>query len=463
VATAALGESAAVPPPGGAALLALSAGPSAALVTTLLVLAIALGAAGLLGAWRALRAGWAPRVTRLICASAIAVTALVLVPVTGSADPQSYAAYGQMVLDGLDPYTTTPAQLGGPYGAAVEPPWENTPSVYGPIATAEQAAAARLAANNPGRAVFYLTLVNGLAFLAVGALLQRFARTPKERARAALLWSLNPLLLFELVAGAHVDTLVVAGAVAALWAARRSTIGGALITGALAGTACAIKASAALVGAGLAWTMRRNGKRLTALAAGAAAVLLPAYAIAGPHALDQLRNASNYVSFAVPWRLVTGGLDRLLGEPTSRPALRFAGLVAILALAWLFTRGLPGRNDQERAAVRTCAVLTLAWVFAATYMLPWYGGLAWALLALLPASTFDLLLLAHTTVLALAYLPGRIGLLDGPMRTALDAWKSGASPVLLLAVALGAAYAARRAAPRIGHRATRTEVSSPLG
>jgi hypothetical protein len=236
-----------------------------------------------------------------------------------------------------------------------------------------------------------------------------------------------------------------------------------MLAGLLVGAACAIKASAALVGAGLAWMMRRNSRVLAALAAGAAAILLPAYAIAGPHAFDQLRNASNFVSFAVPWRLVTGGLDRLLGEPTSRPALRIAGLLAMLALAYLLNRGLPGRDDEERVAFRTCAALVLAWVFAATYMLPWYSGLAWALLALLPVSAFDLLLLAHTSVLALAYLPGRIGILDGPLRTAIDAWKSGASPVLLLAVALGAIYAARRAAPRPGHRATSTEISSPLG
>ena len=47
-----------------------------------------------------------------------------------------------------------------------------------------------------------------------------------------------------------------------------------------------------------------------------------------------------------------------------------------------------------------------AWL-AAWPGLPWYDALAWALLALPPASWFHWLLLARTTVLAFGYLPAR--------------------------------------------------------
>jgi hypothetical protein len=476
--TAVLGESAAVLPPGGPPPFSAAARPSAELVTLLLAAAIALGVGGLVGVWRALRHGWVPRTRPLMVVSTICVAAFVLLPIMGSADAQSYAAYGRMVVVGVDPYATTPAQLGGPYGSAVEAPWEHTASVYGPIATAEQAAAAWLAGDNPKLAMFLLSLFTGLAFIAVSALLLRLARTPTERARVAWMWALNPLLLFELVAGAHVDTLVVLAAVAGLWAARRNRLGSALLAGLLCGVACAIKATAALVGAGLAWALssaaimrqtagphpqnasrsRKGGRAraalgvLAALAAGAAAIVVPAYLLAGPHVFDQLQRASKFVSFAVPWRFITGGLDRWIGLPTSRPLLRVAALVAAAALAWFLARGLPGRRDTELAAARSSLVLVLAWLLTATYVLPWYDGLAWALIVLLPATAFDLLLLAHTASLALAYLPGRVVPLDEPLRTALDVWKSGASPVVLLVLVIGAVLTARHAAAQQDHR-----------
>ena len=51
--------------------------------------------------------------------------------------------------------------------------------------------------------------------------------------------------------------------------------------------------------------------------------------------------------------------------------------------------------------------VTMAYVLAAPYALPWYDALPWALLPLVAASWRDWVLLAHTTVLSLAYLPGR--------------------------------------------------------
>ena len=63
------------------------------------------------------------------------------------------------------------------------------------------------------------------------------------------------------------------------------------------------------------------------------------------------------------------------------------------------------------------AGLVLAWLFAASYALPWYDGLGWALLAFLPWSRFDWCMLARTVALSLAYLPARdprlAGLPDG--------------------------------------------------
>ena len=71
-----------------------------------------------------------------------------------------------------------------------------------------------------------------------------------------------------------------------------------------------------------------------------------------------------------------------------------------------------------------------AWLIAWPYVLPWYDGLAWALLALLPWTSLpwaalDWLVLARTAALAFGYLPARgialpsgLGWLQSVVRTA---------------------------------------------
>ena len=53
------------------------------------------------------------------------------------------------------------------------------------------------------------------------------------------------------------------------------------------------------------------------------------------------------------------------------------------------------------------AVVVAAWLATAPYALPWYDGLLFALLAMVPASALDGLALARLAVLSLGYLPAR--------------------------------------------------------
>ena len=405
-ATAVLGHSVAVPVHSGAGLppYAATANPSAALVTGLLVAAVAFGAVGLLLAWLALRRGWRPPARRLVVAGCLVAGAFVLLPHIGSADPESYAAYGREAAVGIDPYAADPSTLtarGDAYGAIVERPWQHTPSVYGPVATAEAQAAVRIAGDNPRTAVWLLDLVGALAFIATALLLFRLADDDDGRARAAVFWAANPLLLWQLVAGGHVDTLEIALAVGSVALIRRAP----LLAGVLVGGAIAVKLPAALVAAGLAWTLRRTPRRVVAFGAGALAVLVAGYATAGSHAFDQARVASRYVSRATPWRPLATALDHAWGRPTSR---EFIGSVAVLigiGVVAALVRSLPDRAPTT--AAHPALVLVLAYVLVTPYALPWYDGLAWALIVAVPASRFDLVLLAHTSVLSLAYIPGR--------------------------------------------------------
>ena len=72
---------------------------------------------------------------------------------------------------------------------------------YGPAATATEAAASGLAGDSPARTIFWLKVWNALAYLGVVLALDRAVRSDAaRRVRAHLMWSVNPLMLFAMVA-----------------------------------------------------------------------------------------------------------------------------------------------------------------------------------------------------------------------------------------------------------------------
>ena len=181
--------------------------------------ALAAGTAGLGLCLHALRRGWAVSPRAVLTAGLLAAAVITLAPPFGSSDQLSYAAYGRMVITGHNPYLTTPAalaRLGDPVARAVQD-WRGSPSVYGSLATGGQALASWIGGDSARLTVFILSLLGLAAFAATGLLLHLLTRGSRERQlRAGLLWTLNPLLLQVLVAGAHVDSLAIAFAVAAI-------------------------------------------------------------------------------------------------------------------------------------------------------------------------------------------------------------------------------------------------------
>jgi len=422
--TAVLGSSAAQAPlgrhdNGSTPPLHVHANPPAWLVTTLLAVAVLAGATVVS---LVLAARWRPDARRL-CAGGITVAAaLTLLPPIASADPLSYAAYGRLAVTGHDPWTTRPSAVSDPVTDAVEPPWRDEPAVYGPLAVGEQAVASTIAGDDVPLTVWLLDIAGFVAFAGAGLLLLRRATDATGRLRRAALWAANPLLWLQLVAGAHVDVLVAAGAAAAVAiGARRPTAGGAI-----AGVAGVLKPTGGLVWLALAWVARRDPRRLVLLVVAAVVVVVPSYVLAGSGALHELSRASRRVSLATPWRpLVTWThLDRAAVGPLA--------IVLALALVVLILRGW--RTDDVAAV---SAGLSLAYVLAAPYALPWYDGLPWVLLAMTAASWRDWVLLAHTTVLSLAYLPGRDAVrLEGALHTITHAIRSDLAPAVLLSLLL---------------------------
>jgi hypothetical protein len=265
--------------------------------------------------------------------------------------------------------------------------------------------------------------------------------------------------------------------------------------GALIGLGFAIKVTTALVGAGLAigllltWR-RRDGRSgpgpggvpvpgdrrswrwpvavLGGLAAGFAVVVAASLVPWRTEMFGPALRAGSYTSIGSPWRPVRSALELRIGDGTAEGLVKFGALVLAAALLAMLLRHVVRAGDQLNGRglsvgplsggplgvgrlnggplgvgrlsgdqlLGACAfAVVFAWLLAWPYLLPWYDGLGWALLVLLPASRLDWLLLARTTGLAIGYLPARgqitvpAGLtwLESVVRTAV-------TPTVLLAV-----------------------------
>lgn len=494
--------------------------------------ALAAGTTGLGLCLYALRRGWTASPRVVLAAGLIAAAALALAPPFGSSDHLSYAAYGRMAVTGHDPYITTPAmlaRLGDPVARAVQD-WRASPSVYGSLASGGQALASWIGGTSPRLTVFVLSLLGLAAFTGTGLLLHALTRGSRERQlRAGLIWTLNPLLLQVLVAGAHVDSLAIVSGVAAI-AIFSMGLGGqglggqglagqglggqglagqgpggqslagqgpgapadsarpisrfavAAAAGAAAGLAFAVKISFVLVAGGLvvaallAWWPRagqtgqegqegraaraRRGPLVRAAGGVVAGFTLTAVAALlpwGTQSLDPALRAGGFVSIGSPWRWARSGLQPLMGEADANDIVKAGAIVLTLLLLALFAGPLlnlaggmgPGAPDRARLTVLAAGssfVIGFAWLIAWPYVLPWYEGLAWALLALLPWAApsgqtvpwaaLDWLVLARTAALAFGYLPARgitmpagLGWLQSVVRTTV-------TPAVLLVVTI---------------------------
>jgi hypothetical protein len=363
-----------------------------------------LGLAGML--WANSR-GWRPDPRRVFWSAAATIAVLVNITPVGTSDPASYAAYGRIAALGHNPYTFPPSALPGgihnPYTALVDPRWQSTPSVYGPVATWTHLAAALVGGSRPWLTIWVLTIMTGIAFLAAGYLLLRSTTDP---VRAGLIWAANPLLIYLLVMGAQLDAFVALAGIAAIVISRRgATVWHDVAAGAMIGVACAIKANAAFVGLGIALPLirERAWARLVRTTAVAAVATFGLYYFSyGPDTLKSLPGASTRVISPSIWQLV-----KIIGEnldpanPSATSTLiGFLWPPLLLGLAWyLYNRLSP---DVPAVLAVTCA-LTFAWVLVAPWSLPWYTALAWAMLALLPRNSLTRWLTLATGGLALLH------------------------------------------------------------
>ena len=156
---------------------------------------------------------------------------------------------------------------------------------------------------------------------------------------------------------------------------------------------------------------------------------------------SQYLGAGRRVSHGTPWRLVLDVVHAPRGV-ISALALVLAALLAVLI----------ARNRTGTTVPLVALAVTMAYVLAAPYALPWYDALPWALLPLVAVSWRGWLLLAHTTVLSLAYLPGRDAVhLHGALRLLTSDTRSVVAPLVIVGLLAAVLVLGRRA------------VSSPAG
>ena len=379
--------------------------------------AVILGAAGIGGGLLAVRRGARPAIRAVLAGAAIAVAVLTVLPPAGSTDSVSYATYGRIADIGHNPYVMTPAQLrasGDPIGLQTTRNWETDPSLYGPLATAAQWGAAKLGGTSIGRIIFWLKLLLAVAFGAIALTLDRLLRgDPAARARAHLLWSVNPLMLWAVLGGGHIDGLAAGLGLIGLIMARPGQLarpgqqpvispGRALAAGILVGAAVAIKSPFALLVIGLGWALRRSSSALAAGAAGIVIVLVPGYLIAGPAAIKDLTaRGSNLVTFDSFWRLFYPPFGYNT-EPRGLTVIAAAACLALAALlAWRLPPGPPGLP-----AIRPALVAALAWLFIWPLQRAWYDVIMFALLAIFPATRLDWLVLVRSVPATLDLVAG---------------------------------------------------------
>jgi hypothetical protein len=411
---------------------------SGSLVTVGLWAAALLALVGLTAGLLAARRGARGPIRLMLIGAALATVALMLLPPAGSTDALDYAAYGRLALLGHNPYVATPlyVRITDPaFAQSIPVHWQLQVSLYGPAATLEQYVAARLGGDSIARVVFWLKMWNALAFGAVAFVLDRVLRSnPAARLRAHLLWTINPLLLWDLIAAGHVDVVAAAAGIVGLLAIGRQPPGvqprlwRAVAAGALIGVAADIKIDYALFGLGLAWALRRSVPALLSAVAGALVILVPTYAWLGKPAVAALFARTDKTSQDSFYRFA---------DLTNWPYLIVLALLLFVAIAILLLRRMPP-GDSLRAAIRPVLAVSAAWLVIWPYQLPWYDAMIFSVLALYPASRLDWVLLGRLGAATIGTMPGNPNGVPGTTLRSFDVvLVHGLVPAALLACAVG--------------------------
>jgi alpha-1,6-mannosyltransferase len=423
--------------------------PNEWFVSILIWTAIILGALGLWVGLRAMADGWKPKFKKLFGLGTVLSLLTVCVPPLTSADVLMYAAYGRLQAIGRNPYEITPAEVfRGQFDPVLrwtERPWQDTPSVYGPITSWTQLAANKLGGENMHDIVFWLQVFSVVPFiLACAGVVMLAHGDPRRQGRAALLTIANPLLIWAVVAGAHNEALAVMFAVAGLLFMRKNPF----IAGLGIGLAGCAKVSIGLWGLAMLWAYRREPKKALLLCLGTAIPMGLAYILWQPTAFLQALRNGGYVSVGSWANPVYSLLALFMTEFHAKVVIGIISYIGFMVIAWMLSRvvswtAAPGlakdadlKRDPLTIALRTALVLSVAWLITSMYTLSWYDLLAWMPLAVLAASKLDQIMVIRGAALSLAYVPGRAIDMGPALDFTATRMRDTVSPIIQMAMLL---------------------------
>jgi alpha-1,6-mannosyltransferase len=361
---------------------------------------------------------------------------LLLAPPIFSHDAYAYAAEGWLLRNGLNPYDNPISVLPGPFADQAAWLWRYTTAMYPPLSLEMFHGLVILAGNNPYYSALAMRIPALIGVAMIAYYVPRIARRMGADVQMTAWFStVNPLIIIDLVGGAHNDAIMMGLVVLALWLAMNGKVWPAAIT---VGVAACIKQPAilafypvALIGhpwVSLRWSDTwRAGRRLVgSLVIAVTTFVLISLASGLGFGWVWAADVPGKVVTLAPFTLVGAGLKyllELLGLPVVGQILmdgvRYLGLgLTVVMIGWL------GATVGRKKPVTFLSWSYLIFAFGGIALNSWYltwGGL---LLPLTKPSPRIIGTAVTVTTVLLAYGAGNL------------AWRNDAVALAFAAVAL---------------------------
>jgi hypothetical protein len=379
----------------------------------LALMLVYVGISVMLGSWfelvRALRRDPGTTLGRpMVIAAAWAIPVLVMPPLF-SRDVYSYAAQGEMVSRGINPYVHTPSALGGDsFLRLVDPLWRHSPAPYGPAWERLSGWIVGLSGHDVLTAVigFRCAALVGVALIAWGVP-QLAESVGRSRSVAFALAVLNPLVLLVLLGGSHNDALMLGLLVAGCAVARRNHILMGLV---LCSLAAEVKVPALIGAVCIGWwwgesaaNWRRQWLRVVAAVLVSAGLMAVVSAVSGLgwRWLSGLSNPGSVVSWLDPVTavgLVLGHAAHAVGYTGHTDVLVPGSRAVGLAVAAVISVGLIVRSRRV-GELQALGWSLLVFVILGPVVWPWYETWGFVFLAVV-AEGWTLRLLLFLSAMA---------------------------------------------------------------